>query len=371
MEPVTHFLTGACIGRSGLNRRTAYATLATTLAAEAPDMDVFWSFGGPVVGLAHHRGFLHSLPAAPLMAAAITGLVWLMDRFLFSRRRPATNPQPVRWLWVWISAIIAHCSHLVLDWTNNYGVRPLFPFDRHWYSGDLVFIAEPILWLLLAVALILPALLGLSDREIGARRKPFRGRGWAIFALLGMVMLWSLRWAEQAKARNLVDAAQVTSAPVARIAIEPYPVNPFRWHALLETDSQWQTAEVDTLRGVVASDASINALLKQPLNPSIRIARATRLGRVYLDWSTWPVVRDVGPEPLAGFPAPKPQTPNAWTNVQFSDLRFAYPYLDSILPGTTTISLSHLLTNTGLTGWVYIVDGKQEAGEFLNRREQH
>ena len=46
MEPVTHFLTGACIGRAGLNRRTAYATLAATLAAEAPDMDVFWSFGG-------------------------------------------------------------------------------------------------------------------------------------------------------------------------------------------------------------------------------------------------------------------------------------------------------------------------------------
>ena len=28
MEPVTHFLTGACIGRAGLNRKTAYATVA-------------------------------------------------------------------------------------------------------------------------------------------------------------------------------------------------------------------------------------------------------------------------------------------------------------------------------------------------------
>ena len=31
MEPVTHFLAGACIGRAGLNRRTAYATLAGRL----------------------------------------------------------------------------------------------------------------------------------------------------------------------------------------------------------------------------------------------------------------------------------------------------------------------------------------------------
>ena len=32
MEPVTHFLTGACIGRAGLNRKTAYATMAAVLA---------------------------------------------------------------------------------------------------------------------------------------------------------------------------------------------------------------------------------------------------------------------------------------------------------------------------------------------------
>ena len=50
MEPVTHFLTGACLGRTGFNRRTAYATLAMTLAAEAPDLDVFWGFRGPVAG---------------------------------------------------------------------------------------------------------------------------------------------------------------------------------------------------------------------------------------------------------------------------------------------------------------------------------
>ena len=51
MEPVTHFLTGACIGRAGLNRKTAYATLVAVLAAEAADLDVLWSLDGPVEGL--------------------------------------------------------------------------------------------------------------------------------------------------------------------------------------------------------------------------------------------------------------------------------------------------------------------------------
>ncbi|MGD0825347.1 MAG: hypothetical protein ABR908_12230 [Terriglobales bacterium] len=46
MEPVTHFLFGAAMGRAGLNRKTALATATLTLAAEAPDLDVLSRFGG-------------------------------------------------------------------------------------------------------------------------------------------------------------------------------------------------------------------------------------------------------------------------------------------------------------------------------------
>ena len=78
MEPVTHFLTGACIGRAGLNRKTACATLAAVLAAEAADMDVLWSLRGPVEGLKHHRGITHTFVAAPVVAGVIVGLVGLL-----------------------------------------------------------------------------------------------------------------------------------------------------------------------------------------------------------------------------------------------------------------------------------------------------
>ena len=60
MEPVTHFLSGAILSRAGFNRRTAYATLAMTLAAEMPDIDVFWSIRGPLAGFQHHRGITHT-----------------------------------------------------------------------------------------------------------------------------------------------------------------------------------------------------------------------------------------------------------------------------------------------------------------------
>ena len=35
---------------------------------------------------------------------------------------------------------------LLLDWTNNYGLRPFFPFNPRWYAGSFVFIAEPVMW---------------------------------------------------------------------------------------------------------------------------------------------------------------------------------------------------------------------------------
>jgi inner membrane protein len=56
MEPITHLMTGACLARAGFNRKAAYATLAMTLAAEAPDLDTLWSIRGPVAGFQHHRG---------------------------------------------------------------------------------------------------------------------------------------------------------------------------------------------------------------------------------------------------------------------------------------------------------------------------
>jgi inner membrane protein len=377
MEPVTHFLTGACIGRAGLNRLTAYATLAATLAAEAPDLDVVWSLGGPVVSLAHHRGITHTFLAAPAVALVVTGFVWLVQfvhRSSRSRKRAALSgiaePQPVRWRWVFLAALIADLSHLLLDWTNNYGLRPFFPFNAHWYSGDLVFIAEPILWGLLLSALIFPALLGLADREVGARKTQFRGRSWAIFALTGMVALWCLRWTEHAKAANLVELAQVTPTPANRIALEPYPFNPFRWHALLETDSTWQTAEIDTRNGQVASDPHTNAIFKPPYTPAVAAARQTRLGQVYLDWSQWPVVREIGPHPAPGQPPPDFPPNRAWTNVQFNDLRFAYSFLDTSMGSSASQPLNQALAKSALSGSVYILDNKEEAGQFLNGREQ-
>jgi inner membrane protein len=437
MEPVTHFLVGACIGRAGLNRKTAYATLAAVLAAEAADIDVLWSLAGPVEELKHHRGITHTFIAAPVVAGVVVGLVWLLDRWIQARRRRKSWPgrqdlkghgfsramersnstpalaaegmqlggealpqglkprvpiptdgtaeavpfqssqtpistgfsranvavralQPVHWGWLYATALIAALSHLLLDWTNNYGLRPFFPFNPRWYAGSFVFIAEPVLWIVLLLALIVPGLLGLVAGEIGARRQPFRGRGWAIFALTAMVLLWGWRWAEQAQARALLDNLQVTSAPVLRIGLEPYPINPFRWHAILETAGYYQTAEIDTWTGEIDSDPRRDVIFKPAATAATEAAKRTPLGQVYLDWGTWAVVRDVGQLPVSGMDPPQLAVNRQWTTVEFDDLRWDYSYLGA----------GRVKARNPLAGWVYIVDGRDDAGEAMNGREQ-
>jgi len=90
MEPITHFLTGACIGRAGFNRKTAYATAAALLAADAGDLDIFWGLAGPVENLKHHRGITHTFIGVPVVAAVVMGAVWLFDRW---RRRGGPRGQ--------------------------------------------------------------------------------------------------------------------------------------------------------------------------------------------------------------------------------------------------------------------------------------
>jgi inner membrane protein len=404
MEPITHLLTGACIGRAGLNRKTAYATLAAVLAAEAADLDILWALRGPVEELKHHRGITHTFIAAPVVAGAVVGAVWLLrlldrqldrrldrclDRWVRAprRRRPATapsrippriadsgapspkQPQAVRWGWLYGTALIAALSHLLLDWTNNYGLRPFFPFNPRWYAGSFVFIAEPVLWALFLLALIVPWLLGLADGEMGARRVAFRGRGWAVFALTGMTALWCWRWAEQQRALAILENTQVTTAPIKRTALEPYPVNPFRWHAILETAEFYQTAQIDTLTGAIDSDPLRDMLYKPPATEAAEAAKRTPLGQVYLDWGTWAVVRDVGqapvPDPVAGMDPPQLAPNRAWTTVEFTDLRFAYSYLGASYSGAERST-----GRSPLSGWVYIVDGNEDAGEALDGRKQ-
>jgi inner membrane protein len=306
MEPVTHILTGAILGRTGFNRRAAYATLAMAVAAEFPDIDTLWSFAGPIPALQHHRGITHTFLGIPFEAALITGAFYLLHRL---RKRPTKAPP--NWRFLYLATLIALLSHLFLDWTNNYGLRPFFPFDPHWYAGSFVFIFEPILFALLLIGLLAPALFGLINSEIGAHKAAFRGRGWAIAALLGASALWGFRFYEHD--RSLQLAATADAAPQAtRLFSSPSPGDPFTWHIVADTPGFDQLYTLDTRTEHFAPSNPEDTLYKAAPTVSTLIAKRSPLGEVYLDWSQYPLVDQ-------GTTAPDGLIP-----VTFRDARFLY-----------------------------------------------
>jgi inner membrane protein len=342
MEPITHLMTGACLARAGFNRKAAYATVAMTLAAEAPDLDTLWSIDGPIAAFQHHRGWTHTFVGLPVEAAIVVGAIWLVHRWrnhrgeiasAAARKRAAA---PVRWGLLYCFALIALLSHLALDWTNNYGLRPFFPFNPRWYAGSFVFIFEPVIFLVLLIALIAPSLFGLINSEVGERRAAFRGRGWAIAALVAIVALWGWRAVEHQKAVQLAMAADYNGAQVLRVSINPYPINPFRWHAVVETPQTYQLSTIETFNEATNTNEQGDIFYKPPTTLATLVAKRSWLGEVYLDWSSWPLVTETGTDP------------EGLTLVTFRDLRFMYD-----------APLMHARENPPLSGTVYVNDDRR------------
>jgi len=287
LEPVTHFLTGACMGRAGLNRKTALATLTLTLAAEAPDLDVLGRFGGAAFGFAHHRGFTHSFVGVLIDAVVVVGFVYLIWRL---RGRKTKDPNlPPRWGLLFFYACLAGLSHILLDFTNNYGVRPFWPFSERWYSWDIVFIVEPVMLVFLILGLVVPWLFGLIDTEIGARRRGPHGRLAATLALTGVVLMWGLRDYEHRRAVHALESRTYEGADPVRVSAYPTLVDPFHWNGVAETSAFFALVPVDALAPEVDPEGRLEIRYKPEETPITLAAKRSYMGRVYLDWAQYPV----------------------------------------------------------------------------------
>ena len=287
MEPLTHFLLGANLGRAGLNRKTALATATLTLAAEAPDLDVLGQVRGSVFGFAHHRGFTHSFLGGFLVASLVVGLMYLLWRV---RGRRTRDPNlPPRWGLLLAYAYFASVTHILLDFTNNYGVRPFWPFSGHWYSWDIVFIVEPLLLAFLVLGLITPALFALIREEIGVRSRGPQGRLAATLALIGVVAVWAVRDYEHRRAVAALESRTYQQAEAVRVSAYPNWVNPFRWYGVAETPAFFAMTEVNSWTTEVDPQGDMRIRYKPEESPATLAAKKSYLGRVYLDWAQYPI----------------------------------------------------------------------------------
>src|SRR6516162_7198518 len=193
MDNVTHTLTGLMMARAGLAKGGERgATLAILLAANAPDMDVFWSgLPGSFRYFDYHRGITHSLALAPLVA-----LVPLLAARWIGKASIAWG--------TYIACLVGVLSHLALDLTNVYGVRLLLPFSARWLRLDTTDIVDPWILIILLVAIGAPALAGLVSSEIAGRRSAPPRHAWAWFALIAILCYDGFRLAAHQRAISIM-----------------------------------------------------------------------------------------------------------------------------------------------------------------------
>jgi inner membrane protein len=321
LDPVTHMMTGACLSRAGLNRKTGLATLTLTLALEAPDIDSFSYFGGGITGLQHHRGITHSFVGAPFVALLVVAIVYGVNfcwqRWGLPKRGPDNGvgnsrgaPKlPPNWKLLYFYALLGALVHLFQDFTNNYGVRPFAPFNEKWYAWDIVFIIDPVMLVALLLALTLPALMALITEEIGSVKPQFRGRGAAIFGLLCLAAVILVRDFEHRRAVNALNARTYRDQDPLRVSAFPQMLNPFAWNGVVETRDFFQMLPVDSGSGEI-DPLNIGVVRFKPQETPVTLAaKKSRLGRVYLDWARYPLVT-------------AEQIEGGRNQVQFEDLRF-------------------------------------------------
>ena len=281
MDNLTHTLTAVAMSHAGLNRKTRFATLTLILGANLPDLDAVSRFDSAATYLKYHRGITHSLLGVTVLGIALG----LITAYLGRRAVPKRFVPPVNARWLLGCSLLATASHLLLDFTNAYGVRPFLPFSGLWYAWDIMFIIDPLLLLLLVMGFAVPALFRLISEEVGAKKTDFRPG--AIFALCSLVVLWGVRDFSHRRALTMLDSHTYLQENPRRIGAFPVPLNPFQWTGVVETDSAFHVLSANALGGDVDAEHP-RVFHKAEVTPALDAAKRTRTAGIFLDFARFP-----------------------------------------------------------------------------------
>jgi inner membrane protein len=364
MDNLTHSLVGLTSARAGLERLSPYATIVCIASANAADADfVSLLFGDRWTLLQHHRGITHSIIGTVGIGLFIPMLAFAIERAgtAIRQRKPR-----IRFGGLLLASMLAAATHPLLDWTNNYGVRPLLPWNGRWFYGDLVFIVDPYIWLLLgvpaflltsntrakivgwaALAVCAAALMGFASRFANSESGPLKialviwiavavtaallrgyganqrfGAKLAFTALLMLVAYWGalslMHRSAVANTNSIAERiARGRGEQLLRTAAMPTAASAFRWQSVAETDQAMYRFMVRT--GNASSADSADGTVTRFVKPNakdaalVKIAEQDRRAQTLLDFARFPLAQVDGDNCIGQ------------TLVQFADLRYTEP----------------------------------------------
>jgi len=359
VDNLTHSLVGLTVAKAGLDRLSPGATTLCVIAANAPDSDiVVLAFGDRWTFLQHHRGITHAIVGVLGLAIILPLIFYGIDR-LWSRYKD--RPPQTKLKGLLIASFITSATHPLLDWTNNYGIRFFLPWSQKWSYGDLVYIVDPYIWLILGGAvflltarsmflkviwglvaavttflvvasprsgglpypnliavlwiMIIVAFIVLSIK--GARER--WGRNIAYVALALVLCYWSLLAFAHSRAvtRGNEEAAKMANGEtVLRLAAMPRLANPFRWDCVFETDRAMYRFDLGLLSSSAGDGAGSPVRYEKPgpeLKPVVDYVSQQRSAHVFLGFARFPVLKLADPGCTTR------------TLVQLADLRYTEP----------------------------------------------
>lgn len=276
MDNVTHSLVGLMLARVGLNRGEKGGAIMVVLAANAPDIDAYSYFTSNVAYLEQHRAYLHALAFAPFVALIPLLLVKLFTRTRFT-------------VWSYFACVVAVLSHLLLDWTNAYGIRLMLPFSNHWYRLDINPLSEAMILLILVLSWGVPALIGLIDGEVRGQESRIPRRAWAWFGLIAITAWDTGRWMSHERAIDMMEERIYRGAPPERVSAFPaqFSFSPLIWHGIVEGDGILYDLQVDVREPFYLTSDKMRHTVKD--DPAIDAVRGSHSFQVFESFDQLPL----------------------------------------------------------------------------------
>jgi membrane-bound metal-dependent hydrolase YbcI (DUF457 family) len=189
MDPITHGIAGALLGKAFFSKRQErVAIFAATLGAVFPDIDILAeAFSRDPLGIVkYHRAITHSFVGLPVFAALLALLTpGVLGRV--RRRWPRFQDWESPPLWL-LSVIygVGIASHIVLDGMTSFGTRMWFPLSNRRVAWDLLFIVDFSFTSIILVPQVIPWICRFPERS---RARALRM--WVTFTM-GTLVFWLL-----------------------------------------------------------------------------------------------------------------------------------------------------------------------------------
>jgi inner membrane protein len=259
----THTFVGLAVARSGVDKWAPHAAATAVIASNLPDIDIITMFSGTAAYIDLHRGITHTLMGVPVLALLLAAAMSLFTGKFWR---------------TYAVALIAMATHPLLDYANTYGLRPFLPFDGTWYYGDVLFIIDPYIDLVLLLGIVV------------GQRKPNARRMTAWLSIAIVVAYIGMRTELHAMAASKLAATAARIPGVVKSAVFPTIFDPLRWEGIIETKTSVSKIHVHALRGPADADELVSMDLGPPSEIVTRASTA-RSAATLLRFARFPVTR--------------------------------------------------------------------------------